>query len=73
MQNYNVADIADLYADTSACLSAIMLTLEAKGLATRADIGQAAAGHLARLEQTEPHPYILLRELAALGHDSTSG
>lgn len=68
----NSTDMADLYADLSAVLAALTNALQAKGLLTNQDITNAArlvlqdvAQPRRTLGQGNPHPYLMLRELAA--------
>jgi hypothetical protein len=61
----NTRDMADLYADLSATVAALTSALRAKGLLTQAEIQQSAQARLDGLNG-EPHPYLILRELAGL-------
>ena len=57
-------EIADLYADTSAVITALIDALQAKGLLSESDVATQAAQRLKALEETEPHTYLMLRTLA---------
>lgn len=63
-------DIQDLYADISATLLALCNALDSKGLISKEELSEAFQERLLAIQpggspdETSPHPFLMLRQLA---------